>query len=252
MGRKSGNRDGQTRKRLRNSRPDKGVVSAMECEERAQILILLNERVASTPEIAKELALPERKVRYELDVLKKMEPPLVVLEYEVPVRGTVEKFYRATKKAYVSPDEWPGVPEPIRPGMRGSLLDIVVKDAVAAVEENTYDALPEAHMSWTPAILDAKGWDDAMAVLFRAMHEIIGVKEESAARLAASDEEGVSCTVSMLGYASANENRKVGPPVATDGNEATAKQRSRTAKPNRPSRRKPGASGKKKSPKKPQ
>ena len=49
------------------ARPNKGVVSAMHNEARAQILILLNERVVSKPEIAKELGLPPDKVRYELD-----------------------------------------------------------------------------------------------------------------------------------------------------------------------------------------
>ncbi len=210
MSRRSG--ENQVRKRVRvDARPDKNVVSAMDNEERAQILILLNERTASKPEIAKELGLSPEKVRYELDVLKKMSPPLVRLEYERPVRGTVEKFYRATKKAYLSPAEWPGVPDAVKVGMRGSLLDILVKDAVAAVDADTFDSLPDAHMSWTPAILDDRGWNDIVAVLFRAMNEVIEVREESAERLAAADERGVSCTVSILGYASANEDRKVGP-----------------------------------------
>lgn len=208
-GRTDGN---QVRKRVRTgARPDKNVVSAMDNEERAQILILLNERLASKPEISKELGLPPDKVRYELDVLKKMNPPLIKLEFERPVRGTVEKFYRATKKAYLSPAEWPGVPDVVKPSMRGSLLDILVKDAVAAVEQGTFDALPDAHMSWTPAILDQQGWEDTTAILYRTMNEVIKVKEESAERLIARDAKGVSCTVSILGYASANEDRKVGP-----------------------------------------
>jgi DNA-binding transcriptional ArsR family regulator len=208
-------RDGenQVNQRVRTRvRPDRSVVSAMGNEERAQILILLNERVASKPEIAKELGLAPDKVRYELDVLKKMNPPLVKLEFERPVRGTVEKFYRATKRAYLSPDEWPGVPDAVKASMRGGLLDILVKDAVAAVDQGKFDALPEAHMSWTPAILDEKGWTDIVAILFRTMNEVIEVKEQSAQRLDRKDAKGVSCTVSILGYASANEDRKVGPP----------------------------------------
>lgn len=212
------------------ARPNRGVVSAMHNEARAQILILLNERVASKPEIAKELGLPPDKVRYELDVLKKMDPPLVKLEYERPVRGTVEKFYRATQRAYLSPEEWPGVPDSVKPTMRGSLLDILVKDAVAAVDCGTFDALPDAHLSWTPAILDEQGWEDTVAILFRAMNEVVEVKEQSAERLAKRDAKGVSCTVSILGYASANEDRKVGPPSGSKEPKKTTKKRSKTAR----------------------
>ena len=82
----------QIRKRLNDARaeakPSKTVVTGMHNEVRTQILILLNERVASRPEIAKELGVPLDKVRYEMDVLKKTSPPLIQLEYVKPVRGT--------------------------------------------------------------------------------------------------------------------------------------------------------------------
>jgi hypothetical protein len=39
------------------------------------------------------------------------------------------------------------------------------------------------------------------------------VSEDGAERLIANDEEGTSCTVSILGYAAAIDKRKVGPPV---------------------------------------
>jgi hypothetical protein len=210
-------RENQVRKRLKrpapNSKPNKTVVTGMHNELRAQILILLNERVASRPEICRELGATFNAVRYEMEVLKKTKPPLIELVHEKPVRGTVEKFYRATTKAYLDPSEWPGVPDAVKAGMRGSLLGILVDDAVAAVKDGTFDSFEGAHMSWTPMILDEQGWDEITAILFRAMQEAIKVKEDSAERLIGEDAEGTSCTVSILGYPSANEKRKVGPPV---------------------------------------
>jgi hypothetical protein len=225
----------QTRKRLRgagtSAKPSKTVVTGMHNEVRAQILILLNERVASRPEICKELGVPSEKVRYELDVLKKTRPPLIRLVFEKPVRGTVEKFYAATTRAYLDPSEWPGVPDAIKPGMRGSLLGILVDDAVAAVKDGTFDSLENAHMSWTPMILDEQGWEDLTAILLRAMEEAIQVKEDSAERLVGKDEEGTSCTVSIFGYPSANENRKVGPSMnATEGSASAERSSARTEK----------------------
>lgn len=223
---------GQVRKRLKaapGAKPNKTVITGMHNELRAQILILLNERVASRPEICKELGASFDNVRYEMDVLKRTKPPLIELVHEKPVRGTVEKFYRATTKAYLDPSEWPGVPDAVKVGMRGSLLSILVDDAVAAVKDGTFDSLENAHMSWTPMILDEQGWEDLVAVLFRAMEEAIKVKEDSASRLIGKDAVGTSCTVSILGYPSANEDRKVGPPLEVKAKEgvASTKQGSR-------------------------
>jgi len=101
--------------------------------------------------------------------------------------------------------------------MRGSLLDLLVDDAVAAVDEGRFDSLENAHMSWTPMILDEQGWGDLTAILLRAMEEAIKVKDDSAERLIDNDAEGISCTVSILGYPSVNENRKVGPSSGRKG-----------------------------------
>jgi hypothetical protein len=233
-------RENQIRKRLKgatpNAKPNKTVVTGMHNELRAQILILLNERVASRPEISKELGASFDAVRYEMEVLKKTDPPLIELVHQKPVRGTVEKFYRATTKAYLDPSEWPGVPDAVKVGMRGSLLGILVDDAVSAVDQGTYDSLENAHMSWTPMILDAQGWGEITDILFRALQEAIRVKEESAERLVRKDAEGTSCTVSILAYPSVNENRKVGP--STGANEDIASVPTSTSK---TKTRKPGS-----------
>lgn len=224
MARKKAAADNQMRRRVgHGAGPNKNIVSAMHTEARTQMLVLLNERTASKPEIAQELGLPPDKVRYELDVLKSMDPPLVELVYEKPVRGTVEKFYRATMGAYLSRTDWLGVPDNVKQGIRGSLLNVLVEDAVAAVKEDAFDSLPGAHLSWNPMILDDQGWEDIVAILCRAMEETVKVKEESAVRLASRDERGKSCTVSMLGYASANEDRKVAPSSASEGSGKASK-----------------------------
>ncbi len=212
-------KDNQTRKRLKrttDARPKKTVVTGMQTELRVQIIVLLNERVASRPEICKELGAPVNKVRYEMDVLKKLDPPLIELVCEKPVRGTVEKFYRATEQARIDEVEWAGVPDVIKGKMRGDLLDMVVRDAVAAVESDAFDSVRDAHMSWSPMILDEQGWEEAVAVLSRALEEVEGIKYGSAERLTENDAKGTSFTVSILAYGSANEDRKVGPSIEVD------------------------------------
>lgn len=222
--------ENQIKKRLkRHEKPSKSVITGMKNELRTHILVLLNERAASAPEIQKELgALPE-KVRYELQALRKAEPPLVELAFEKPVRGTVEKFYRATTRAYLDQAEWTGVPNTIKGDMRATLLEMIGEDAVAAIFEGTYDSLEDAHMSWTPMILDQDGWEAVVAVLRRALEEVEEIKRVSAERLLNKDQAGTSCTVSILGYGAANEKRTVGPSaserVEGAGDDAERQQR---------------------------
>jgi hypothetical protein len=221
-------RENQTRKRLKgtgaNAKPNKTVVTGMQNELRTQIIVLLNERTASRPEICKELGASFNRVRHEMKMLLSVSPPLIEQVFEKPVRGTVEKFFRATTKAYLDPSEWPGVPDAIKERMRGTLLNMIVDDAVASISADVFDSLENAHMTWIPMILDEQGWEDLTAVLLRGMEEAVRVKDESAERLTDSDAEGISCTVSILGYPSANEGRKVGPSIDGDEDGASAKR----------------------------
>lgn len=204
----------QTRERLKDgagSAADKRVVTAMQNELRTQILVVLNERIASRSEICKELGADFDRVRYELQVLEKLGVLRQV--YKRPVRGTYEIFYEATAKAYLKRSEWPNVPGAVKAKMRGELLEIIVDDAVAAVSGDTFDSLENAHMSWFPFIVDRQGWDDLTAALARTLAELEKIKDDSAERLIQADAEGISCTVSMVGYPSFNEDRKVGPPA---------------------------------------
>jgi predicted ArsR family transcriptional regulator len=222
--------ENQIRKRLKNgtinAKPNKTVVTGMQNELRTQIIVLLNERTASRPEICKELGASFNRVRHEMKVLLNLNPPLIEQVSEKPVRGTVEKFFRATTRARIDQSEWPGVPEAIKGGMRGTLLDMIVDDAVAAVSRDAYDSLENAHMSWTPVILDEEGWEDLTTVLRRTLEEVERIKGDSTERLLAQDAKGTSCTVSILGYPSANEDRKVGPSADVNEDSAPVEQSS--------------------------
>lgn len=188
----------QTRRRLKktkSAKPKKTVVTAMQKDLRTHMVVLLNERAASRPEICKELGASTNEVRHEIDVLLSLDPPLIEQVAERPVRGTVEKFFRATEQARIEPNEWAEIPNSIKGRMRASLFDLIMDDAKVAIERGTFDAVQDAHMSWHPMILDEVGWE-----------------EQEHRALACQRRTGTSCTVSILGYASANKDRPVGPP----------------------------------------
>lgn len=184
---------------------------------RNQILAILNERRGSATELAGDLGLEFAEVNYELKALLKAK--LIEKAGERKRGNTTEVFYIATARAYIDPSEWPDVADPVQAGLRASLLQNLYVDAVTAVSEESYDSLEDrdgfasAHMSWTPMIVDQQGWNDLMALLLKTVEKVINIQRESGERLIAEQAEGVSCTVSMLGFASANPPKRVALPM---------------------------------------
>jgi DNA-binding transcriptional ArsR family regulator len=190
---------------------DKANIKALANSMRVQILTILNERANSTTGLARELGVEPGEIAYDVEVLRDMG--LIEVVDEKKRRGAVEVFYKATSRAHLDDFEWPTVPDPVKGGLRASLLHTLVDDAIAAIDEETFDSLEEAHMSWTPLIVDQAGWEELVEILRAALGGVLKVSKGSAERLIANDEEGTSCTVSMLGYPAAIDKRKVGPPI---------------------------------------
>jgi hypothetical protein len=188
-----------------------GFVKGMANPLRIQVWTILHERVASATEISREIGAPREKVIYEMRVLADLGVIEEVAEKQV--RGAVEHFYRAVTRAMLDEEEWLGIPEEVQGDLRATLLRTLTEDAIEAIVEKQYDSRSDAHMSWTPLIVDEQGCGELAEILLRALDEVFEVQASSAERLVAEDAEGISYTVSMLGYTSAHERRKVGPPV---------------------------------------
>jgi hypothetical protein len=217
-------RRGSVAKRKREI--DKANIKTLANSMRVQILTILNERANSTTRIATELGVDYGDVAYEIEVLRDLGRIEVV--DEVKRRGAVEIFYKATARAHLDKYEWPVVPDSVKGGMRASLLQSIMDDAIVAIYEKTYDSVDVAHMSWTPMILDEEGWEELVVVLHKALEAALSIQERAAGRLTEQDVEGTPCTVSILGYASAQEKAKVGPP--TDAESLVKQVKEREAK----------------------
>ncbi len=207
---------------------DKDNVKALANSMRVQILTILNERANSTTGLARELGVEPDELAYDVGVLRGIGRIEVVGEKKR--RGAMEVFYRATSRAHLDELEWPAVPDPVKGGLRASLLQTLMADAIAAIDEETYDSVDGAHMSWTPLIVDGPGWEELVEILRVALEDVLRVSKGSAERLIANDEEGTSCTVSILGYGAALDKRKVGPPVDADDLAEAIKQPKAPAK----------------------
>jgi DNA-binding transcriptional ArsR family regulator len=79
---------------------DRRLIKALGHPVRVRALEILNERVASPSELAKELAEPLGNVAYHVKILE--ENDAIELVRTAPVRGALEHFYRARIQPWFS------------------------------------------------------------------------------------------------------------------------------------------------------
>jgi DNA-binding transcriptional ArsR family regulator len=184
---------------------DQRLIKALAHPLRVHVLAILNEKVASPNELAKELGEGLSQVSYHVKVLR--EYGCIELVKTEPRRGAVEHFYRATTRAFFSDEEWEQLPKSVRPGMSARLLYDIMDDAMGAVGAGTFDAREDHHLSWTPMVLDEEGWRDAVAAQAETLERLFDIQAESAGRLAEAEAEGFSASFSMMGFEAPRRKR---------------------------------------------
>jgi hypothetical protein len=167
---------------------------------RVQILIILNERVASPNLLAQELGQSLNLVAYHVRVLEKYD--CIELVDTKQRRGATEHFYRATRRQFLTDSEWSRLPDSLRPGLSGAMLKAAFDDVEEAVSSQTFDELEDRHLSRTPMVVDKKGWDEASSLLGETLERLLAIQAEASQRLAAGGESGMLSKVVMLHFKS--------------------------------------------------
>lgn len=167
---------------------------------RVQILIILNEKVASPNMLAQQLDQSLNLVAYHVRVLEKYD--CIELVDTKQRRGATEHFYRATRRQFLTDTEWSSLPQSLRPGLSGAALKSAFDDVEEALDKETFDELEDRHLSRTPMAVDKKGWEDTAELLAGTLDRLIEIQAESNDRLAKSGEEIVPSRVIMLHFKS--------------------------------------------------
>jgi DNA-binding transcriptional ArsR family regulator len=198
---------GKKRKSTKSKRGvNQALVKSLAHELRAEILAILNERMASPNELAKELDEGLSQVSYHVKVLK--DYGVIRLVKTEPRRGAVEHYYRATSRAFLTDRDWHELPASVRIGMSADLFQMVLDDVVASMEGEVFDQREDRHMSWTPMMVDEQGWSEINDILGDALKEVLKAQEASVKRLAKSGDEGLNMSVAMIGYEVPAESAK--------------------------------------------
>ncbi len=167
---------------------------------RVQILIILNERVASPNLLAQELDQSLNLVAYHVRVLEKYD--CIELVDTKQRRGATEHFYRATRRQFLSDAEWSRMPEVLRPAVAGAILQSIFGDIEEAVRSGTMNELDDVHVSRTPMIVDKQGWEETATLLEETLNRLLEIQAQSSERLAKGDGKGLLSKVELLHFKS--------------------------------------------------
>lgn len=169
---------------------------------RIDALRILNERMASPSELAKELGKGVSQVSYHIKELRQHK--CIELVKTEPRRGAVEHYYRATEPAMVDDAQWAKLPKSTRQDISATVLQTIIGAAAGSLQAGTFDERDDRHLSWMPMNLDEKGWDELTAMLADALESAERIKAASAERLSKGDEEGFTTMVAMMGFETAS------------------------------------------------
>lgn len=153
---------------------------------RQRILSALNQRVASPSDLARDLDERLGNVSYHVKIL--VQCGAIELVRTEPVRGAVEHFYRATRRAELDSEGWAKVPLSIR----REIYDDAVRDICDRIADATAgggldDA--RARVSSVPLELDEEGYRETAELLDRTLEQLRGIQARAVARASADGGE---------------------------------------------------------------
>jgi DNA-binding transcriptional ArsR family regulator len=165
---------------------DGDVAKAMAHPLRVQILAALNKRVMSPSLFAKAYDEKLQNASYHFRVLKKFK--LIEEVKTRPARGSVEHFYRATKRVLFDGKAWDDLPLSLKKGVSGRIVSDFLEATAAAMAGETFDSSDERVAVWMQRRLDLQGWAEAVEAHWALIHRMEEIYKGSSLRLAEAGE----------------------------------------------------------------
>ncbi len=200
---------------------DVGVVKAIGHPLRMQLLIRLNERVASPVELARELDESVQLVSYHVRILRDLG--FVELVSTTPRRGAIEHHYRAVRRPYFSDQDYASLPANARSAIAGTALEGMFVHAASAHQAGAFDDTEDAHVSTTDIVLDKAAWTELSGMLAEVLDRAMELQAESIGRIQGGEEE-IRTRLAMMLYPSPGESG----PTPRGGRKQTPKRSRKT------------------------
>lgn len=171
---------------------DEALLRAISHPLRHRLLSMLDGRIASPNELARELQLPLGRVSYHIRLLNDLGA--IELVRTEPRRGALEHFYKAVTSVWFSEGDWAKLPRAARRGILGQNLQQIFSDVTAAADNGGFEH-PGSIVVLAPLQLDAAGMAEVAALLREAADRA----REISARVVESDAaETIAAELSIL------------------------------------------------------
>lgn len=181
---------------------DPRLIKALGHPIREHALAVFNERTASATEIGEEIGLDTPAFYHHVQELHEMG--CIELVDTRRRRGAKERFFQATTTAGLFDDRlWPRIPKTLKSDLTVGMLRSLFGEVVGALRAGTFNARDDRHLSWTPGVLDALGWQELVTLLNQTLKLVIAIQRSSRERMTKTGELGIPVTVGLLGFEAA-------------------------------------------------
>ncbi len=184
---------------------DRHLIEALGHPVREHILAVLNERIASAREIGDEIGADVSSFYHHVEELERLG--CIERVSTKRRRGAKEHFFQAKTSLFFDDAAWQRIPRTLKEDQTVSNLQYLVDDVVVALEEGTFNARENPHVSWMPGFVDAQAWDEATALMNQTLDDLMAIREAAALRLAEAGERGIPATMGILAFETPSSKR---------------------------------------------
>jgi DNA-binding transcriptional ArsR family regulator len=187
------------------------LAAALAHPTRVGIMSILVEGPASPKQLAEAIDEPPNNVTYHLKQLRELG---AVEEDRTERRAggrVVERFYRATQRAYFDEKAWELLSDSERLGLAWGILRLMSKDISTAMTSGTFFDGYDANLTRSPMTVDAEGWQEITDLVGKATDELFAIEDRVAERCEERGETAeIHAKVHMLHFRSPS-SRPAGP-----------------------------------------
>ncbi len=126
-----------------------------------------------------------------------------------PRRGAIEHYYKAVTRPFFSDHDWTKLPRSARHAISDRTLESIWTDVAGAMEDGSFEARADRHLSRTALLLDEQAWEELNEILKGVLEDALRLETESANRRAESGEEGINTKLALMHFETTTRRRQL-------------------------------------------
>jgi Bacterial regulatory protein, arsR family len=190
---------------LRTKSLDERITYVVKHPIRVEALAILNERTASTAEIAALMGVPVKRISHHIRDL--FDTGCIEIVKSVQRRGAQEHYYRASLRPNISDAEWGKLSREARHEISGLVFQAIFAEGLGALRAGTLDSRTNRHMSWRVLNLDEDGWLELVKEKAESLEETEAIQARSYRRMVESGDKGFFAITAALAFERAKPGR---------------------------------------------